>query len=123
LPFIILTFDNQILKILIDTGADKSYIDPCFIPHNKRNPTDLTIKSLFKITNLNQKTTIKFNELHKPIELYLLKFHKHYDGLIGYETLRILNANILLEQRVLQSSHFSIPLHDKPKSCIKPFFP
>ena len=122
MPFIILTFDNQILKILIDTGADKSYIDPCFIPHNKRNPTDLTIKSLFKITNLNQKTTIKFNELHKPIELYLLKFHKHYDGLIGYETLRILNANILLEQRVLQSSHFSIPLHDKPKSCIKPFF-
>lgn len=51
-----------------------------------------------------------------------MKFHKFYDGLIGYETLADLNANVMVKSKKLQSPSFSINLHDKVQSCIKPFF-
>lgn len=122
LPFITLSINKKILKFLIDTGADKSYISPDVVNKKFRSPTNLNITSLFNSTTINEKTIIKFNEFDHPIELFILKFHKFYDGLLGYENLTKLNANVLLETKQLKSPNFSLKLHDKIQSCIKPFF-
>lgn len=110
------------MKFLIDTGANKSYINPEYIKKHQIIQTNIKIKSLFNTTTVNQKAILKFQEFHKPIEIFILKFHNIFDGLIGYETLMDLAASIILNENILQTPNFNIPLNNKLTSCIKPFY-
>lgn len=84
------------LNFLIDTGANKSYINP---EHVKRASK---AKCPSVVTNKNGKFTIDrivhanffpetFNE---KLPYHLFKFHKFFDGLIGYENLAKMQAKI-----------------------------
>lgn len=104
------------MKLLIDTGATKSFLNPeiaekHFLNYIKKE--NFTISSIFQTTNRDQVAEIPaFEEFstRENIKLYLLKFHNFFDGLIGYETLKKLKANIDLENSCLITSNSKLPL-------------
>lgn len=91
---------------MIDTGANKNYISPKHV-----NLEKCKITKPVKVTNINGSKNInqlvEFNPFFnipgsKKQVFYIFDFHKFFDGLIGYETLRSLNANILTTQNELK---------------------
>ena len=106
---------KQLLKILIDSGANKNIIAPGIL-ENPITVPEKSIKNIKGTTNVNRKGTIDFfNGAFKPLPFYELKFHYFFDGLIGPETLAKLNTHLDYENE-------TITLLDKQFSYSK-FFP
>lgn len=89
------------LKFLVDTGANKNYVDPdkistCFL----KNCTPTGVKSINGKHNINK--CVEIEMFNQPLTFYALKFHPYFDGLIGYESLRNLKAEILTSSNTLK---------------------
>lgn len=98
LPYIII--QNPPLKLLIDTGSSKSFIDPDIAFENFKQLIQyepFIVSSVFQ--NYSQKYSVtipSFKEFNTnvPLKFYLFKFHKTFDGLIGMDNIKLLHALI-----------------------------
>ncbi|CAM6031658.1 unnamed protein product, partial [Sphagnum compactum] len=48
-----------------------------------------------------------------PLTFYVFDFHDFFDGLIGYEALRLLNADLMISRNVLQLPDVEVPMLKK----------
>lgn len=112
------------IRLLIDTGANKNYINPDIVPkHAIALGTNHKIKNISGSYNVSNYT--RFNPFEKffknlsPQKFFLFKFHNFFDGLIGFETLRSINAIIDTGSNSLKIGDTIIPLNKKlPDSII-----
>lgn len=116
LPYIILPELN--LKILIDSGSTKSFINPKIAKHFFRNNI---INDPFQIstahgTSIEQfSTKISLSKLFRiraePFKFYLFDFHRHFDCLLGMDNLLLLQASIDFKNKKLTTLNAEIPLN------------
>lgn len=114
LPYI--KISNPPIKLLIDTGATKSFLNPEIAEkyfHDCIKHEPFTISSIFQTTSRDLCAEIpafqEFNS-NKKIKFYLFKFHHFFDGLIGYDTLKNLNVQLDLQKSVLKTPLAELPL-------------
>lgn len=115
LPYI--QINNPPIKLLIDTGANESFISP--EAYEKFYPHIPLVYEPFLVTNTHVTTqnyyslTVPcFDEFkdYIPIKLYLYKFHNFFDGLIGCDQLKKWNAKIDLATHTLETKFTQIPI-------------
>lgn len=109
---------NPPLKFLIDTGANQSFISPEAVETYFKNiPLNF---DPFEVTNIhatsrnNYSITLpSFKEFCEQgnITLFVYKFHKFFDGLIGLDLLNEWGSNIDLRNKVLITRNARIPIH------------
>lgn len=108
------------IKLMIDTGATNSLLNPnlChpkwYIPSNK-----IILKTLQHQIEVFQKVRIPlFKELGNPneqIDFLIIKFHNFCDGLIGNDLLQRFNATIDYKNNQLIFNENAIPLYFQNK--------
>lgn len=120
LPYLELDTSLGKIRLLIDTGANKNYISPnlidpkhikCF-QHQVRN-----IKGTFDVDGYiewNPFESIIRNYALPKQTFFLFRFHNFFDGLIGYETLRNLNA-------IINTANNSLFIDDNEIQMLKKF--
>lgn len=106
------------LRFLIDTGANKNYISPKFIPETLKK-----FGPYHKIKNINGEHLVNeyvlFNAfLHYDHSLpnqkfFVFEFHNYFHGLIGYETLSSLEAIIDTANDCLIIKNLAIPFNKR----------
>ena len=117
LPYIV--FPELQLKILIDTGSTRSFVTPdiaqkYFCKFIKSDP--FQISTAHGTSSEQFSTTISlsklFNEKISPLKFYIFNFHNNFDCLLGIDNLKILKANVDLQNNMLVT----------PSSKIKIFY-
>lgn len=114
IPYITIQTTKGEMKFLIDTGANKNYISPEHV--NIENTKE---EKGLKVTNINGtfqiKKSISFDpfSINKKIKFYVFKFHQFFDGLIGYESLRDLNAQLDIGKNKIKIGRKTIELEKK----------
>lgn len=104
IPYVEVDITKGPLKFLIDTGANKNYISPKHV--NQAKFTDpLTVHNINGVHTINQ--SVHFNPFYKipntqKLQFYVFDFHPFFDGLIGYEALQNLKANIITSTNEIQ---------------------
>lgn len=103
------------MKFLIDTGANKNYINPKHVKKSSTGKTS-TIQTVNGKFNVNK--FIKFNpfpesKYSKAFEFFVLDFHNYFDGLIGYESLQNIKATIDADKNQINFPDFSIKMKRK----------
>lgn len=120
-----MTFNNQTLKFLIDSGSNKSFINPSLVDSNcVRKIKPLILKTVFATHALDSEIEIpSFKEFNNNINLtfLLFKFHNYFDGLIGLDTLTTLKVKINFQNSILESDLFKIPIQFKPNYISKKY--
>lgn len=117
IPYIEIKTSVGILKFLIDTGSNKSYIKPCHVkPGKARDTKNFRIATVAGNININK--FVFFNpfpqsKFSKNLKFYVYNFHDFFDGLIGYELLQNLNSLINTAQNTLICADFKIPMKKK----------
>lgn len=100
------TGDGKFLKFLVDTGANKNYICKRHVKFQNCRVTTPT-----RVRNISGSFVVdRFVEFNPFIQIpgtskltfFVFDFHPFFDGLIGYESLQKLKANILTTTNVLQ---------------------
>lgn len=115
MPYIIIPeLDNA--KILIDTGASDSFIDPSlanlyfqeyfvYHPFSLKTMHGTTYHNFIAVTP----SLISFNSKGKDFRWNVVKFSDKYDGLIGSSMLNKLHAKIDYQNHMLQLPKVNIP--------------
>ena len=115
LPYITLPQLN--LKILIDTGSSKSFINPEIV--NKYFPNKVItdpfwVKTAHGTSKINFSSMVPCGELFKIPRLNLkfgiFKFHNKFDMLLGLENLIPLGASVNLKTCTLETPNVEIPM-------------
>lgn len=94
IPYVRFPTTKGILNFLVDTGANKSYINPEHVKKAKtvNNPSIVTNKNgkflIDKVVHAN----LFSDSFPEKLPYYVFKFHKFFDGLIGYENLSRMKA-------------------------------
>lgn len=116
LPY--LKINDPPLKLLIDTGANQSFISPEAL--YKWYPNHPLQYDPFIVTNIHATTTNNFSvtipyfpEMNDQtsIKLYVYKFHEYFDGLIGCDLIEQRQSKIDLASRSLSTKFAVNPLH------------
>lgn len=117
LPYLEIHSSNGIFKFLVDTGANKNYISPKIMnPSTWKSGAPSRVKNINGSFELNYfiETNIFFNHGNfSQQKYYIFKFHDFFDGLIGFESLRSLNAIIDTQSNTLNIKGIVIPLKKK----------
>ncbi len=111
-------FPEYNVKILIDSGSTKSFIDPNIA--FKLFP-NFVINDPFIVSTVFQKSAHKYSanipapkifNLPKKgkLKFYLFKFHNIFDGLIGLDNLKLLQANVDFNSGYLITPYAKIKL-------------
>lgn len=108
------------LKFLIDTGSDKNYVQPTYI----RNP--IKNKSTFYANSVGGKVIVSHHTFFdifccgiEKQKFYILPNLKTFDGIIGNDTLKKLNAIIYTEESYFTLlNRFTFPLKQLQLSAI-----
>lgn len=115
LPFIIFPENN--LKILVDTGSTKSFVNPVIANKFYKKsikPDPFQISSAHGSSFGNFSVAIPCPEIFKNdnliLDFHLFKFHNNFDCLIGLDNLQKLNAIIDLGQNLFITPHASIKI-------------
>lgn len=104
-------------KFLIDTGSSKSLMNPKLAYKFYKNfifKEQFHIQSAHDISYHDQVAEIpifnifKINQTHK---FYLFEFSPNYDGLIGIDLLKQLNATVNMNNKLLETPYSLIPIH------------
>lgn len=117
IPYLRVPTTKGYLNFLVDTGANKSYINPEHIHKHK------TLKQPAVISNKNGKFIIDkiahvnlFPDVFtKKLPYYIFKFHHFFDGLIGHENLAAMDA-------VIHTSKTYITMNNQ-KYTVTKYFP
>lgn len=105
------------LKILVDTGANQSFISPRAVQNYFYN-VPLNYEP-FEVTNSNVTSTHKhsitlpcFKEYNEKgdMTLFVYNFHQFFDGLLGLDLLTAWDSNIDLKNKILTTRSAQIPL-------------
>lgn len=109
------------LRLLIDTGANQSFISPDsvkkYYPHLTWNYEPFEITNVHTTSRNDYSVNLpcfqEFQEQH-DINLFIYKFHDFFDGLIGLDLLNKWEANIDLKNNVLitKNARNPIRIHD-----------
>lgn len=100
------------LKFLIDTGANKSYISPEHVHRTKitDRPAIVTNKNgkfiIDKMVHINIFPRVS----NEKLPFHVFKFHEFFDGLIGYENLAAMKAKIDSGNHQLLIKNIQYPL-------------
>lgn len=111
------------VKLLIDTGSNKNFISPKIIPEIERKPCKpMAISNTKGNHKCKQKYLADIFNTNEPITFYLFKFHKFFDGILGYETLSSLKASIDVSNNKIvlpnKSIEFEIKKYGPPEITI-----
>ena len=115
LPYI--DFPEFNLKILVDTGATTSFINPDIAnnlwPKNiKFDP--ITVSNCFTKSRQNYSVQIPIPKIfklpNKFFKFHMFKFHRTFKGLIGMDNLKKLKAKVDFENNLLVTPLAKIPL-------------
>lgn len=114
--------------MLIDTGANQSFISPNAY---KKFYSNIPLKyDPFFVTNSHVTTKNDYSLIvpcfaelgnSRPIKLYVYKFHDFFDGLIGYEQLEKWGAKLNFVTRTLETKLSNIPVQMYRSQCRKNF--
>lgn len=109
--------------MLIDTGANKSFIDPKYVhPSRIQKIPSVTINTLFQTHQITDQVTVnglmEF-KTREPLEFLVFKFHNYFDGLLGLELMQKLNIKLDFEKSTLSTKGTIIPLLFKPNLISK----
>lgn len=89
------TKDGKILKILVDTGSNKNYIQDSIIKTSKRNNTKFYANSVGGKIAITHHTFVNlFGFKNKNIKFFLLPTLKSFHAILGNDTLKELSAVI-----------------------------
>ncbi|KAA5588229.1 hypothetical protein F3H15_36775, partial [Pseudomonas aeruginosa] len=115
LPY--LKIKNPPLNILIDTGANQSFISPKAV---EKYYSNIPLKyDPFEVTNVHATsrndfsiTIPAFSEFNDagPIKLFVYDFHKFFDGLIGLDLLTKWKSRIDLKDNLLITDNSTNPI-------------
>lgn len=115
MPYI--TIGNPPLKLLIDTGANSSFISPDIVsqyfPNVNLNYEPFEISNYHGTSRHEYSITLPcFPEFCEPdsIKLYIYNFHRYFDGLIGNDLLRRWESNIDLKNNILKTRNAQNPI-------------
>lgn len=108
LPYI--QIKNPPLKLLIDTGANQSFLSPevaqKYYPDVELNYEPFVVTNIHASTvNYHSVTIPCFKEIQdkKQIKLFIYKFHEYFDGLIGCDLLQQWRAKIDLNNKLFST--------------------
>lgn len=108
------------IRLLVDTGANKNYLAPKFVEQKFRKAvTHHQVKNINGSFEINEYVEwnafeLLLRDLNLPKQVfYIFKFHDYFDGLIGYETLRTLNAVIDTAKNSLNINNREIVMKKK----------
>lgn len=118
--------NNLTLKFLIDTGSNKSFINPNLInPEFIEIIKPVKIRTVFNTHSINQQVIIPgLNEFktNEQLQFFLFKFHNYFDGLIGLEMMQQLQIKLDFQNSTLKiKNNTIIPLIFKPNLMSKPY--
>lgn len=106
------------MKFLIDTGSNRSFINPSLIcPYTIRKIPPIKMKTVFNSIFIDKEVNVKsFREFNsnEKINFLLFKFHNYFDGLIGLDILQQLSMKLDFGNSVLEVNSNLIPIHFKP---------
>lgn len=87
---------------MIDTGANKNYISPKLVNiENCQTEKGIKVSNIRGTFDVTKSATFDPFQIKKKLKFYIFKFHNFFDGLIGYESLRDLNAQIDIRKNTL----------------------
>lgn len=95
--------------MLIDTGADESYLDPILIKPVK-TITIKTISNALQVDKIIILNGLKELRTTEKLKFHLLKFHNIFDGLIGTNILKQLGIIIDIRNKTLTLPTHSIQM-------------
>lgn len=115
IPYIEIDTNFGKLKILIDTGANKNYLSPRVVQNKSIiiHETPSVVKNVSGVHKINQSVQFALLNGKPPMKFFLFEFHSFFDGLIGYESLCQLQANIVTSSNMLQLPDITIPMKRK----------
>lgn len=96
------TKNGKILKMLIDTGSSKNYIQPCHVPRTIPNAEPFFANSIAGQIKITHHTVINlFGKTGTSLKFFLLPTLKSFDGIIGNDSLKDLHATINIRDDTL----------------------
>lgn len=102
------------MKFLIDTGANKNYICPEHVNfENCKEEFGISVNNIKGSYKINKSASFDVFGIGKKVKFYVYRFHKFFDGLIGYETLRELKAQLNIRTNSLQVGRKTFSLKKK----------
>lgn len=114
IPYVTILTSKGEMKFLVDTGANKNYISPDHV-----NIENCTKENGIKVTNINgthdieKSVTFDLFGIKKKLKFYVFKFHEFFDGLIGYESLREMKAQLNIGNNTLKIGRKELKLKKK----------
>lgn len=98
----------------MDTGANKNYISPRHVkPENCKIETGIQVTNIRGKHKIEKSASFDVFQIKKRVKFYVFDFHDFFDGLIGYETLRDLNAKLDIAKNTLKIGRKTFPLEKK----------
>ena len=95
IPYIAINTTKGEMKFLIDTGANKNYKSPEHVNiQNCKTETGIKVTNICGTQTTSKSASFDPFQKNKKLKFYIFKFHKFFDGLIGYDSLRDLKAQI-----------------------------
>jgi len=115
LPYIVINGKRkEASKLLIDSGATNSYLNPELIEENRKVKLDKTfiVKIPIRSHGINESIKdVKFQEFpNEPFDFYLFHFHSYFDGILGMDILRRIGAKLDLQNLFLETKNRRIPV-------------
>ena len=120
IPYVGIQTSKGEMKFLIDTGSNKNYISPDHVNiENCKTEKGIRVGNINGKHSINKSASFDPFQINKKLKFYVFKFHKFFDGLIGYETLRDLNARIDTRNNTLKIGRKTINMLKKfPENSI-----
>lgn len=83
---------DTLIKLLIDSGANKNIISPGFLTQTK--PINTSIRNVNGNQTIKNKGKLKIFKNLPPLSFYEYKFHEFFDGILGAESLARFKAKL-----------------------------
>lgn len=113
-PYLIIHTTKGNLKFLVDTGANKNYISPNHVNEENCKPeTGIHVSNIRGKHKIEKSASFDVFQIKKKVKFYIFQFHDFFDGLIGYETLRDLNAQLNIGKNTLKIGRKTFKLEKK----------
>lgn len=116
---------GQVLNILIDTGSNRNYIQPKFVPNPLKNKNPFQAVSVggnIKITHY--KLANLFNDPNTIVKFFLLPTLKTFDAILGSDSLKELGAVIDIKNKLmLLKNGMSVPIQEKKFESVNVIIP
>lgn len=103
MPYVSIQTSKGELKFLIDTGANKNYISPAHVKvENCQSEGICKVRNINGVHEIRKFISFDLLGIKKKLKFHVFSFHKFFDGLIGYESLRDLKAKLNIVENSLK---------------------